>query len=77
MTDAGYAFVADSDVSLAGNAGYLIELAAPVGIEDYTYAIAVTTHGKDLLIAEATGEVTRFAKHRAAIVDAIKGIKAK
>lgn len=75
MVDAGYTFVSDSQVEAGPEKGYLIELAAPVGVEDYTYLIAVFTRGSDLLLVEAAGEVTRFVAHRDPIVKAISEIR--
>ncbi len=75
MVDAGYAFVSDSEVKAGPRTGYLLELAAPVGVEDYTYLIAIFARGEDLLIVESAGEVTRFVQHRDAIIKAIAGVK--
>jgi hypothetical protein len=74
MKDAGYAFVSEED--LKGPApGYLIELAAPVGEQDYSYLVAIFVRGSDIIVAEASGEVSRFAGRRDAIVTAMAKIK--
>lgn len=75
MLDAGYAFISDGEVKAGNRPGYLLELAAPVGQEDYSFLVAVFVRGSDLIIAEAAGEVTRFAKHREAVVAAIGSIR--
>jgi hypothetical protein len=71
MLDAGYVFVSEGDVKAANEPGYLLELAAPLGEQDYTYLVALFARGSRLVIVEASGEVTRFAPHRPAIVEAI------
>lgn len=75
MRNAGYAVVGGSDLAAGQRAGYLLELAAPVGQEDYAYLVAVFVDGDDLIIAEAAGEVTRFAERRDAVVAAIQKIQ--
>jgi hypothetical protein len=74
MVDAGYAFVAEAEVELGKTPGYYLELAAPVGQEDYTYAMAIAVRGGDIVIAEAAGEVSRFAKHKPAVLAAMQAI---
>jgi len=71
MLDAGYTFVAEGDVQAGKEPGYLLELAAPVGQEDYAYAVACFVRGSDLILVEAAGEVTSFAERRAAVLAAI------
>ena len=74
MKDAGYTFVAEED--LEGKLpGYLIELAAPVGEQDYSYLVAIFVRGGDIIVAEASGEVTHFAGRRGAVVAALGKIK--
>jgi len=71
MIDAGYAFVADSEIKAGAVAGYLLELAAPVGAQDYSYTVAIFVSGKHVTIAESAGEVTRFRAHRQDVLAAI------
>lgn len=73
MSDAGYAVVSEEDIK-GKEPGYLLELAAPVAEQDYSYLVAIFVRGKDILIAEASGEVTRFAKRRDAVVAALAKI---
>ncbi len=75
MVDAGYAFIAESEIKAGEKTGYLLELAAPVGQQDYTFVVAMFVRGSDLVIVESSGEVTRFAKHRDAVVKAIEQIR--
>lgn len=75
MTDAGYLFVAEREIKASGVPGYLIELAAPFGQEDYSYLIALFVRDDRLVIAEATGEVSRLTKRRPAILSAIEGLQ--
>ena len=74
MKDAGYAFVTEEDIK-GKQPGYLLELAAPVGEQDYSYMVAVFVRGGDVVIAEASGEVTHFAGRRGAIVAALGKIE--
>jgi hypothetical protein len=74
MKDAGYAFVAEEDIK-GKSPGYLLELAAPVGEQDYSYMVAVFVRGGDIIVAEASGEVTHFAGRRGAVVAALSKIK--
>lgn len=75
MTDSGYRFINESEVSADNITGYQLELSAPVGDKDYTYLIALFVKGDSLLIAEAAGEINCFKKLQASIVEAIKKIK--
>ena len=74
MVDAGYTVVSESDVSASGKPGALIELAAPMGAQDYSYLVAVFVDGKRLVIVEAAGEVSRFQARKAAILASIQGM---
>lgn len=71
MIDAGYVFVTDGEVKAAHETGYLLELAAPLGQQDYSYLLAVFDRGANLVIVEASGEVTKFRPRREAVVAAI------
>lgn len=53
---------------------FLIELAAPMGTEDWMYLISVRPVGRRLVVAEAIGEVSDFAARRGAVVEAIDAI---
>ncbi len=75
MLEAGYRVVADGDITAAGTPGYLLELAAPVGQQDYAYAIAIYLQGSDIMVIEAAGEVTRFQKHRESVVTAMAAVE--
>jgi len=75
MTDSGYRFISESEVKTDTQTGYQLELSAPVGDKDYTYLIALFVKGDTLIIAEASGEMTRFKKLQTSIVEAIKKIK--
>ena len=75
MIDAGYRFQAESDLEVSGHPGYLLELAAPLGTQDYTYLNAIFVHGRKLVIVEASGEVSQFQKHRASLLDAINHLE--
>ncbi len=74
MIDSGYHFVSEADLKGEAGLGYLIELAAPVRNEDYTYLIALYVEKKRLLVAESAGEVSKIKQHREAIITAMKSI---
>ncbi|MCP4162717.1 MAG: hypothetical protein GY760_21860 [Deltaproteobacteria bacterium] len=75
MIDTGYFFVRESNISTEKQKGYLLELTAPYGEQDYSYMIGIFVKGDEIVIAEATGEILRFKKHRKQIIAAIKKIK--
>ena len=75
MTDSGYRFISESEISSGNLTGYMLELTAPVGDKDYTYLIALFVKGDTLLIAEASGEISHFKNYRSSITDAIKKIE--
>jgi hypothetical protein len=74
MVDTGYIFVKENDILSGKKKGYLIELTAPYGEEDYTYLISIFLKEKEILIVEASGEVLLFKKQRGNILAAIKKI---
>jgi hypothetical protein len=74
MTDSGYHFISESDVSADTLSGYQLELTAPMGDKDYTYLIALFVKGDTLIIAEASGEISSFKKLQTSIDAAIKKI---
>lgn len=76
MLDSGYSFTAEANVATtSGTPGYMLELAAPIGVVDYGYIIAIFEHGDDIIIAEAAGDVVKLAARRQAVVDAITQLK--
>jgi hypothetical protein len=76
MLDAGYHLLSDADIASAnGTPGYLLELTAPVGQQDNAYLLALFAKDKDLVVAEASGEVALFQKRRAAITAAMAKIE--
>lgn len=64
MVAAGYTLVAESDIEAGGVKGGLVELAAPMGTDDWTYLIAFFPNGGRIVVAEAAGEVATFAEVR-------------
>ena len=74
MTEAGYTLVAEGNVESGLGAGAWIEFAAANGPRDDTYLIALFVDGGTLVIAEAGGEVTRFAPRKEAVLGALKKI---
>src|SRR5438046_765186 len=48
MLDACYALVREGEVKANQESGYLLELAAPVGAQDYSYAVALFVRGSRL-----------------------------
>lgn len=75
MEAAGYTTLGEGEISAGELPGAFIELAAPVGTEDWLYWVAFFPDGKRIIIAEGAGEVLRFAKHRDAIVAAVRAME--
>ncbi len=75
MTGAGYTTIGESEIFASGTPGVLLELGAADGPHDQAYLLAVFVDGRNLVIAEATGESVRFRSRRAAIVSAIEGME--
>jgi hypothetical protein len=75
MLDAGYIFLNEAPIKTDGEKGYLLELTAPYGAQDYTYLVAVFVREKKIVIAEAAGEVGDLSARRDAIVEAIQNLK--
>ena len=71
MVSVGYAVLREEDITMNGTPGFLLELTAPYGAEDYLYAVAVFPQGKKLIIVEVAGEVTAYEARRAAVLQAI------
>lgn len=74
MRAAGYTVVAESDLVSGGVPGGLIELASPMGTEDWTYLVAFFPSGKRVVIAEAAAEVGTFEEHRDAVMASVKNL---
>ncbi len=74
MSQAGYRVVSDSDFTMHGAKGALIQFAAPMGNQDELYWIAfsLSVSGKKILVAEASGEVKRFLARREDIRNAME-----
>lgn len=67
MSAAGYKVVAETERPTGGR----IELASPLGTEDWTYIVQFTVDGKKLHVAEAAGEVSRLDGHRSSLEKAL------
>ncbi len=72
MSDAGYTFIDTSTVIAGSDTGAILELAAPLGNEDYSYVIALFQKKKRIVIVESSGEVIRFQKEKHNILQAIR-----
>lgn len=75
MVDAGYRFVSEKDIKAGGKDGYLLELAAPLGNQDYTYVIALFQNEEHLVIVESAGEISRFSARRDAVLAALDKLR--
>lgn len=75
MVAAGYTVVAESDVDAGGVAGGLVELAAPIGTDDWTYLVAFFPVGRRLVVAEAAGSIADVEPRKEAVLDAIRAIR--
>lgn len=75
MAAAGYRKAGDPEpITVDGQAGTLVTFNAPMGVDDYTYMVAIFPHGRKLIIAEAAGEIATFDEHEDAVRAAILGL---
>lgn len=77
MEDAGYEVLSDSEIEANGVGGYLLELTAPRGPEDWLYLIAVFVldEDEDVVVVEAAGEVTRVDARKSDIIAAMRALR--
>ncbi|MEO0600627.1 MAG: hypothetical protein AAF211_04270, partial [Myxococcota bacterium] len=75
MVDAGYRVVDEGTIEVSSSEGAMIELAAPLGNQDWSYLLAMVPRGRRLVVVEAAGEVAHFAERRDAIVEAITQVE--
>ncbi|MCB9763362.1 MAG: DUF4349 domain-containing protein [Alphaproteobacteria bacterium] len=71
MLAAGYTLIRETETTLGGQPGFVLELTAPYGVEDYSYLIAVAPAGRKLLIIEVVGEVSRVEARRNEVLAAV------
>jgi len=71
MLDAGYGLIAERDIKAGTTPGYLLELTAPMGSEDYLYQVAIFVANRHIVVAESAGEVTRYKTRAEDIAAAI------
>jgi hypothetical protein len=76
MTAAGYKLVAEEPIEASGTPGTLLELAAPVGTEDWTFIVAFVPAGRKILVVEIAGEVSTVGAQRSALLAWLGGIRA-
>ncbi|MBN1335476.1 MAG: DUF4349 domain-containing protein [Deltaproteobacteria bacterium] len=74
MTDAGYRKLEEKDVVAGSTPGYLLQLTAPLGVDDALYVVAVFPVGRRLVVVEAAGEVSRVRARMDAILAAIAAL---
>lgn len=77
MVDAGYRLLTDTTYETDNSKRVLLELAAPVGNNDYLYLIDIQTCRKKIVIIEATGEAALLEARKPAIYKAMKELKLK
>ncbi len=76
MLDAGYRMLSETDVAAGDTSGYLLQLTAPLGVEDALYVVGVFPAGRRLVIVEAAGEVSRVTARLEAILAAVAALQA-
>lgn len=75
MAAAGYRKAGDPErITVDGAEGSLVVFNAPMGVDDYTYMVAIFPRGRKLIIAEAAGEIATFDEHEEAVRAAIAGL---
>lgn len=72
MLDAGYRFHDEGDVTAGGVEGTWLELTAPLGVDDYTYLVAVFPKRCRLVIVEAAGPVEDYQPVRDDILETLE-----
>ena len=73
MREAGYRVLAEEDLE-GSMPGFLLETAGANGEKDQVYLVGLFVKGRHLILAEATGEATKFAKRREAVATAIRDL---
>ena len=71
MLGSGYIFLKESEVTAGSDKGYVLELSAPVGNQDFIYLIAIFVKDSQIKIVESAGEILNFEEKRPAIMAAI------
>ncbi len=77
MVDAGYRFLSDTTVMVGTDSAAVLELAAPVGELDHGYIVALIVDGRNLVLAESTGELMKMKNERSRILQAIGSIRVR
>ncbi len=72
MKNAGYRVIGDTVMSIKNNNALLLEMAAPLGLTDYSYLVMMVVSKKKILIAESAGTFTEFQKRKSSVIDALK-----
>jgi hypothetical protein len=74
MKAKGYELRADGEVGGGVDArpGFLLELAAPLGLHEHGYLLALFVRGEELVVVEASGPAASLASRRGAIVTALE-----
>lgn len=72
---AGYKVLSEAPIEASGVKGGLIELAAPLGTEDWTYLIAFFPSGSKVVVAEAAGRITDFEARKASLLASIGALE--
>jgi len=76
LNDAGYLFQDSTAIKIgSGEDAWVLEYATPMGARDYTYTVALTVKGEDIVIAESGGELEDYKKDREKIIAALKKLK--
>ena len=74
MDEAGYRSLRKSEITAGSSEGWLLEFTAPLGSQDYVYALTAFPIDGKLVVVEAAGEATRYEARRDAVLAAIKGL---
>ncbi|MBN1411357.1 MAG: hypothetical protein JW969_10980 [Spirochaetales bacterium] len=75
MQDSGYMLVKEDTFSAASKSGAYFEWGAPFGSQNYIYLTAIIIYDREIVIAEAAGEVNLVSQYRNALLESIKTIK--
>jgi hypothetical protein len=75
LEEEGYTPLGEGEPFRAGDVdGTVYEWAVPLGQDDYVYLVAVMPAGRRIIIAEAAGEHTLFARYRQALYECLQTV---
>jgi hypothetical protein len=75
LVEEGYQLVGEDDITAGSKPGVVFRWGAPYGRSNYIYLTAIIVFGKEIAVAEASCEVSLFAKYKGSLYASIASIK--